>query len=373
MSMPDSGRGLKTRGVVEVIGAVVALALAASALVWFFARIPIEATSLGWDWRGLWQGISGGRIVYGNATGLRIAPWSLVLILPLGWLSFRASWAMITLISIAALVLSIPPTRNRWAFLGMGLLLGTSFTSLRHIADGNFEGLVILGALLALASLRPRKPWGLAAGLLLATTKVQDAWLFAPVVLLSALQKWPRRERYLCVAVLGAVVVVSLVLLGRPWLAAVFGIQERGSEVDMSLWATLSRVGIPWGGTALVGLAFLSGTIAVARPKGQFTSREEAGLLMAASLLLSPYSSGNSLLTPLAVGAMTLVASVPWLGISLFVMDNLKYFVSEAWMFRWGPSYATAQTAFVWAGLAWWLIRRKRRSAPAVDEKEEIS
>src|SRR4030067_266764 len=93
----------------------------ASALVWFFARIPIEATSLGWDWRGLWQGISGGRIVYGNATGLRIAPWSLVLILPLGWLSFRASWGMITLISIAPLGLSIPPTRNRWAFLGMGL------------------------------------------------------------------------------------------------------------------------------------------------------------------------------------------------------------------------------------------------------------
>jgi hypothetical protein len=269
---------------------------------------------------------------------------------------------VITLITVAALVLSVPKTRNRWAFLAMGLLLGTSFTSLRHTADGNFEGIVILGTLLSLYSLKVDNPWGLAAGLLLATTKVQDAWLFAPVALLGAIRMWPSRQRTLTVVVLGAVGIISLAFLGRAWITAVMAIQERGSEVDMSLWATLSRLGIPWAGAALLGLALLIGTFALGRPSGEVTSREQAGLLIAAALMLSPYSSGNSLLTPLAVGGMTLLPSAPWLGVPLLLMDDMKYFVSEAWMFRWGPSYATAQTAVIWACLAWWLIRLKRRS-----------
>jgi hypothetical protein len=357
---------MRSRRVREIVAVVAALGVAVTAMIWFFDRIPIEATSLGWDWRGLWQGIAGGRIAYGNATGLRIAPWSVILILPLGFLSFRSSWAIISLVTLAALVLSIPRTRNRWAFIGMGLVLCSSFTSLRHTADGNFEGIVILGALLTLYSLKPENPWALAAGLLLTTTKVQDAWLFAPVALLCAILLWPRRKSIQTLVVLGVVGIISLGLLGRDWVSAVMAIQERGREVDMSLWATLSRLGIPWAGSALLGMALLLATVVLGRPSAEITSREQAGLLISAALMLSPYSSGNSLLTPLAIGAIALIPSAPWLGIGLFVMDDVKYFASEAMMFRWGPSYATLQTAAIWACLAWWLIRRRRPTGSSV-------
>src|SRR5439155_21030710 len=79
------------------------LLAAVGLLLYFFQQFPIEGTSLAIDWKGLWLGLRANPPIFGNITGLRIAPWDVILVKPLGWLPFRASWGMLTLITLAVL------------------------------------------------------------------------------------------------------------------------------------------------------------------------------------------------------------------------------------------------------------------------------
>src|SRR5438105_4539503 len=90
--------------------AAVFLVLAGAVVVSFFERWPIENTSLALDWGSLYGGIQGGVVRYD--TGMFIAPWSVPAILPLGWLSFRASWGMIAFVTLAVLLVSVPYNRR---------------------------------------------------------------------------------------------------------------------------------------------------------------------------------------------------------------------------------------------------------------------
>src|SRR5690349_12934674 len=86
----------KTVIALGLIGISVAL------MVTFFERWPIENTSLAIDWKQLWTGLQGGHVRYDTGlpvdTGLRIAPWSIPFVLPLGFLTLRSSWGLLNLV-----------------------------------------------------------------------------------------------------------------------------------------------------------------------------------------------------------------------------------------------------------------------------------
>ncbi len=145
----------------------------------FMLQIPIEGTSLALDWIGLWKGLYHTVPIYGNDTGLRIAPWSLWAIWPIGQLPFHASWAVLSILTLFSMIFSVPFSEDRkWLWVVSIFLLVTSYFSVRHLADGNLEGVMIAGFILLLAGFSKQKPALLALGLLLATAKVQEAWLF---------------------------------------------------------------------------------------------------------------------------------------------------------------------------------------------------
>src|SRR5258708_17184309 len=102
-----------------VAGGLVALAMAL--LFTFFESWPIQGTTLALDWKGIWNDLQGGRPHF-NTDSLLIVPWDGVLLLPLGWLSLRASCAAATLLTIIVLVVSVPISLGRWRHL-LGLLL----------------------------------------------------------------------------------------------------------------------------------------------------------------------------------------------------------------------------------------------------------
>lgn len=78
--------------------------------------------------------------------------------------------------------------------------------------------------------------------------------------------------------------------------------------------------------------------------------REKAGMLIAASLLLSPYAAGNSLLTVLAVGIIPLLQSRPAAGAILVALADLPYLFLPAHdiQFRWSIYYWTAMLIVTW-------------------------
>jgi hypothetical protein len=347
----------------EQATALALLAVAVGLLLYFFQQFPIEGTSLAIDWKGLWQGLHASPPLYGNETGLRIAPWDVLLVKPLGWLPFRASWGMLTLLTLGVLVASVPAAggkRQRW--LGI-LLLVTSYPALRHIADGNFEGLVIGGLLLAVYGYERQKIWPLGVGLLLATAKVQEAWVLSLVLGVYLLRTWPVRRLAGLAGLLALVTLPTLLWLGRDWITGATSILERGSIVDSSLMATLGRLGLPGWSTAACWLILAALIVLFAWRSGPTFTRQKAAAWVAASLLLAPYAAGNSYLTVLAVGIIPLVIAGNPLALVLMVLVDLPYLANHDLIYYWSATYWTA-LLLVWIGVAAYQSWNERRVSP---------
>jgi Glycosyltransferase family 87 len=326
------------------------LVFAALALFNFFASWPIEGTTLALDWKGIWNDLQGGRPHF-NTDSLLIVPWDAVLLLPLGWLSFRGSWAAITLLTIAVLVVSVPVSQGRWRLLLALLLLVTAYPALRHIADGNLEWMVIPGFLLTVYGYEKNKIWPLAAGLLLATAKVQEAWVPCLVLGIYLLRTWPAKRLVALFGLIAVFVVPALVWLGREWVFGLTHVTERGSIMDSSLISTLARLSWPnW--LAMSGWLILAAIVALyAWRSGPTLSRQKAAVLVAASLLLSPYAAGNSYLTVLTIGIIPLVMTGNPLAIVLLVLVDLPYFASRELLYFWSATYWTG-LLLLWIAIA---------------------
>jgi hypothetical protein len=354
---PDS-RGPETgqpQGVKRSLAALGLLGVAAVAWMVLFERLPIQGTSLGIDWYSIWSGMNRGQPLYGS--WMVTPPWIILAILPLAFISFRASWGIILLLTMAAVVLSVPRTRSRPAFILMALLMGSSFSNLRHAADGNLEGLVILGTLALLWAMERDDPYVMAVGVFLASTKIQVTWLLVIYSLGTTFFRWPRRRWLITCALLVLSIGIGLIWRGGDWLRTLWVVRARSQPVDVSLWATLPRLGLPSPLAFVIGGVILVLSVVAARGSRWASTRPKAGMLISASLLLAPYAAGNSLLSALSIGAASLLLASPLVGVAQFVLDDLKYVSPNAWMVGWGASFATGQLLVLWGCLLWWVRR----------------
>lgn len=340
-------RGLRDKR--QVVLSVILLAALVYLTLVIFDRIPIENSGLAVDWRGIWASVRNGRVSY--QTGLRVPPWGVILLLPFGFLSMRASWGLISLASAGALVASLPQGWSRRRKLVAGALLATSYSTIRLVADGNLEFFIIAGILLAGWALSRRSPWGLAGAVLLMALKIQETWLLLAAVGIHVLRSWPRNK---WLAAAGMTVLVAgplLAWLGGEWWTAFAGIQQRGSLMDASLWAGMARLGLPAWVTAFLWGAILIAIVFLALKRPSPEERMWSGLLISASLLLAPYAGGNSLLTVLAIGGVPLLAAWPTAGVLIFLVDDIKYFLPSGFIYWWGAIYATGQLLLIGTAL----------------------
>jgi hypothetical protein len=350
-----------------LIGAAI-IGIAAVLIANAFERLPIEGTSLGIDWRGLWSGIRNGQVSY--ATGLFISPWSLPFILPFGFLTLRSGWGILTLCTLGVLVISVPRDRPRM-LLGV-LLLTLSWPSLRHIADGNFEALVILGLLLIVYGYREQKPVVLAVGSLMATAKVQETWILIIVLALYLITTWPRPKLVMFGAVVAAVVVPAMILVGPLWLNTTLRIYERGSIMDITLPAAVGRMGLSPVITVIAGLVLVGVTAYVVLTGQRTLTREKAGMLVALSLLLAAYGAGNSFLTVLAIGIIPLFQVRAIAGGILIILADLIALFPPEFAYNWGASYWTLALLITWAVLGWHVYHKDRQIAQARSVNEQL-
>lgn len=344
-----------------------AFVFGALAFVSFFQQIPIESGAMAIDWKQLWPAIENCDIHY--STGFRITPWSALLVSPLGWLSMQASWGLLAFLTLAILIVSVPrvqPIRHYWLSI---ILVVTAFPVLRHMIDGNFEVLIIGGALLIVYACHRRQPLVLALGILLIVSKPQSGGIMLAVLCLYALSDTTQRSFWLKTA--GYVLLIAVPCLlwkGSEWIPAMLGIAERSSIMDVSLIAALNRPGwIPEPLIWLIWLVLLAATFVIAWITRPNLSREKAGMLIAASLFLAPYASGNSLMTVLAIGVIPLFQKRPLLALPLIVMIDVLFFWNRDMLFYGQAYFQTATLVAIWAVLAWWVWKgRDTRSGKMI-------
>ncbi len=339
------------------------LLLVALVFAQFFQQIPTDGNTLAMDWKGpIWTGLRDG-LPYEELGVLVNPPWSVLVLLPLGQMPMQAAWGILTLISLLILIISVPRTQSRFIYWASAILLAMSFPSIRNLVDGNLEALMVLGIVLVVHGYRHDKAWALAIGGLFTTTKPQTTLLLVVALGLYLLQSKPPRLWLTALAIALVVIVPTMIWRGPQWLNLMFAIQEQGSIMDISLLAALRRTAmfdpainwLIWGSVLVI-------TSVVTWTSQRTFTREKAGYLIAASLLLAPYAA--STLTLLAVGVIPLFQKRRWLGGFLIAFAYGQFFLNRP---AYIPVFAYYSTAFLllsWGALLWHVWQTENRTKP---------
>lgn len=349
------------------------LGIIASICIVFFMSLPIENTRLGIDniayalrpWTAIYS--------HANDTGFKNPPWTaLLLMLPANLLPHQAFWGFIVFCTLLAQVVCIPAAGAFWRRLLAALLLMTCFPAMRNIADANLEFFVIGGTLLLVAGYRRQQPLLLAAGGLFVTAKPQSTSLLLVVLALYLLQTWHWRRLVQAVALAALLIVPAMLWRGQAWLGAVNNYYLMNTLIDMSLDATLRRLGVE---SSLLLAAALGAVILITgwvcwRSRYDF-GREKAGLLIAASILIAPYVGANAPVNFIAIGVIPLFMSRPMLGMILFALINVPYFWSLDQL-NYQSNYWTLLALLIWGILSCRVLRHPPPDTPAVQANREI-
>ncbi len=357
------------------------LAVMALLLAWAAERLPSFSSEVfGYDWRVISDPVRGGRWPDYGATDAFNPPWTMIGLMPLAALPLRAGWAVLATLSLtvffaSGLVLARALGRSARTAHGLGLLAVFSFWSLRNLADGNLEALIVGGTLLAGYALHKCNPWGLGAALLLLTSKYQAALFVVPALVIYVARHWPRQKSLLALGVAAAGVVPSLLAFGADWLAMVApggtlstSVDRIGSNISLTALTVVPGVTGAMRWLLAAAVAVISAWVfwpAMKTPGSPATWALAGGGLLAASLLVVPYTG------LLSLAALTAVAIVPvalrcWpLGVGLIVWANAPWLTAFApgstGQFEWSEPFQLGLVIATWAA-ACWLFRREVRA-----------
>lgn len=342
---------------VRIMQAMLLVALSALLIVTgvafsrFFDQLPAESSALAIDWEGLWRDIRQG-IRYDGT--LRNPPWSVLILWPVTQLAMKPAWGVAMYATLVIQVLSVPRTKHLGITVTSVLLLVTSFPAVRNMADGNLEGLVIGGLALIWAGVERAWSLPLAVGILLASAKPQSVALVMPVLFLTLLARVSRPVLIRTVVLVLAIVIPTLIWRGSAWWSeGIRGNIHAGSIMDVSLSATLSRIGVTSVFSFLVIVLVIGVAGAVCWITKPGFSREKIGLLVAGSLLISPYAAGNSLLTVMAFGVIPLFQARPWRGLVLIALINASWWPHLKGEQAAFSNYTTLLLVMIFVALAW--------------------
>ncbi|MDW8325886.1 MAG: hypothetical protein RMK99_04905 [Anaerolineales bacterium] len=308
----------------------VLLVIAVGLFLWAAQFLPLDDVGYGADWRNVfWGAWQSGSLKY--SPGLNNPPWTMWLVWPFALLPFRISWALWTLLTVVVLVLSVPPCRDGRANIWLTLALLLSFWTIRLLVEGNLAALVVGGVLLIMNGLRHPNPWALVFGILLATAKVQESWLLLLMLVWQLLKSWPIQRLLMVGAGVAGLILPSMLVSGSDWLASAFGAEGsflshaarttgNAGWLGIARWAEISPF---W--TWFVWLAMLATTVWLGQLGKPTLSREKAGFLIAASMLLSPYTGGASLAVLATLGLVPLWQRRFWPGLGLWLLSSSPY------------------------------------------------
>lgn len=336
------------RHYIEMVIFGISVAVTGALFLLLVSRFDLENSALAFDWKILWPGIRDGQLHWDES--IQNPPWSIIFVMPLGFLSLRASWGVMMLLTLISLIASVPHqgSARRW-YAGI-LALVLSYPALRELMDGNFEAFAILGVLLMVRSYERRQPVLLALGVLPAMIKPQITYLLFVIAALYIYKTTPRAFQVRLALALLAVVIPTSLWQGRPWLES---FEKITRTWGISLSAILGSAGVPSGLTALAQIAVIGVSLWVAGRGSTTLTPPKMGMLLAGGMLAAPYSQSLSMLVVLAIGVIPVMLERPRVGIPLFVLFNLPYLTRLGTLADPPASLMTASLVVVWLALLW--------------------
>jgi hypothetical protein len=140
----------------------------------------------------------------------------------------------------------------------------------------------------------------------------------------------------------------------------------------MSLIAVLTRLGFASWMIGLVWIIVLVVTLYVSLTSQPVMGREKAGMLIAASLSLAPYSVGNSFLTVLAIGIIPLFQKRPWPGLLLILLADLPLLFPPQIAYNWGANYIEFLLLLTW-GVFCFRLKSRTIEKPSISASKQLT
>jgi hypothetical protein len=341
--------------------------------IWVAYRLDLNNDLLAFDWKNIWGGIQGGHVHWGPNS--YHPPWTVLLIFPLGFLPMQVGWGVVAFLTAAALIVAVPRgLAGKGAYLAVVLAAVLSFPALRNYADGNLNGLLLIGLLLIGYGYREEKSLLLGLGVLLAATKPQASLLLLVVLVVYLIQTKPFRFYLQAgIFVLAVVLVSFLVLPTVEWFREVFGVVEETRTASVALSAFLANLAVPpmvsWALRAIVAAVSV---FFVLRSGDRELSHLKIALLIAGSLLVAPYAGGLTLVVVMAFGVIPLMLTRPVVGIALYVLYMAPFFALRAAPDFWKQAYWTLLLLATWTLFVYLLAASSSEDDAALPLTESV-
>ena len=174
--------------------------------------------------------------------------------------------------------------------------------------------------------------------------KIQASWLLLPYLAYLAWRSWPRALALRSLTWTLGLAAPLLLWKGGAWLNAMIAFPWPGTLIDSSLQASLARLNAPtwliWGAWLLLAALLVFRFLRDA----PLLERSKIAALVTGGLLLGPYAASNSVLTPYALGVISLLQRRPLIGAALAALYSLPYLAlsNPDWRFAWESTYWTA-------------------------------
>lgn len=335
-----------------------------SLFIWAVSKLPVDQSGISFDLGTFfWPATHLFRIHY--VDGLYAPPWTLALLWPLTVWPINISRGFFALAILLAALISVRRHKSYTRWLLALLLLLFSHPVLRQLTELNIEFMPIFGALLLVYALREQSEFAMAGAAFLLSAKIQESWLLAAVLGLRVLYTWPRPKLVRVFAWSGAFTLPLLLWKGAEWLEAMLRFGPKAT--DSSLRSIFSELGVHPLLFGAIWLAILIITLRSTMRTGGETGRSEIGMLLAAGLLLSPYASNTSVVTPLAIGVPPFVQRRPLPGTMLMSLFYLPYFILQTRQIRaiWENTYSAIMLLIIWGVMLWDLHTNNASSSEA--------
>ncbi len=281
------------------------------------------------------------RLFDAGSPGYFNAPWAIFLIAPTLLLPLSYGQALISLVSMAGLLLAIhvflrsAGQPRSWVVIAAIVLAAANLHTFDLVIRGNVDGFLLLGLGLGWLGVVRRRPWLLGLGLWLLSIKPVNVFLPA-LVCLWATRRWRWPEKVVYLAPLGLTVLVSLPIFGFDWPVRYLRFVSDNQPLvylQTSLWRAFAFFNLPanLAGWAALPILAAFGLVFI-RYAG--TERREwlLALAIATNLVISPYTLGSHYVLLAPVFVLAAARRPVLLGLWLLTLTPL---VRAVWGFEW--------------------------------------
>ncbi len=233
------------------------------------------------------------RLYDGYSYGLYNAPWSIILIIPLTFLSVPLGQAVLTVMSLLGIILAVHAVRETERLPVIFVVLAVvNLHTFDLIIRGNLDAFMLAGIGVSWLAFNRKNPWLLSLGFWLMSIKPVNVAL-AGLLFLFAMRRWPFKDWLKASSLLLVSLVVSLVVNGPDWPLRYLNTYKADPPYTfliVTVWRAAGALHLPTAliaalcGIALAGLGYAVWKVGLT----QLT----LSLALATNLIVTPYALG---------------------------------------------------------------------------------